>query len=69
MIQDGTSREAHADHADTGAAGRVWAAIAAVGQVLSALDDRNLPAALRVLEPARADDEAGRCTRCVTHGE
>jgi hypothetical protein len=53
----------------SGIARRGWAALAAIGTVLSALDDRNLPAALAALEPERGKDEGGRCTRCVTHGE
>ena len=38
-----------------------------IGEVLSALDDRNVLPAMRALEGER---EAGpRCTRCVTRGE
>jgi hypothetical protein len=46
-----------------------------IGQLVSALDDRNLARAMRLLEPERAtlapelQDEAPRCLRCVTHGE
>jgi hypothetical protein len=53
----------------SGAVRKGWAALAAIGQVLSALDDRNLPAALRVLEPERAEEKGRACRRCVTHGE
>ncbi|HLH98497.1 MAG TPA: hypothetical protein VKW08_25590 [Xanthobacteraceae bacterium] len=45
------------------------AALAEVGRVLSALDDRNPLTALRVLEPARAQEEGLRCSRCATRGE
>jgi hypothetical protein len=49
-----------------------------ISQIISALDDRNLLRAMRLLEPAaengqpapspdRAD--AARCVRCITHGE
>jgi hypothetical protein len=49
---------------------RPWAMI---GQLLSALDDRNLSRAMRVLDPERAPDadqkDAPRCVRCATRGE
>ena len=48
-----------------------------IGQLVSALDDRNLARAMRLLEPApqsatlapELQDEAPRCLRCITHGE
>jgi len=45
-----------------------------LGQLISALDDRNILRALRVLEPAesaehRPEQRDGRCVRCVTRGE
>jgi hypothetical protein len=44
-----------------------------IGQLLSALDDRDPVRALRVLEPERKgaepDGQDGRCVRCATHGE
>jgi hypothetical protein len=47
-----------------------------IGQLVSALDDRNLARAMRLLEPAPENslapelrDEAPRCERCITHGE
>jgi hypothetical protein len=48
-----------------------------IGQLVSALDDRNLARAMRLLEPApespplapELQDEAPRCLRCVTRGE
>jgi hypothetical protein len=48
-----------------------------IGQLVSALDDRNLARAMRLLEPAPENrplapelrDEAPRCVRCITHGE
>jgi hypothetical protein len=49
-----------------------------IGQIISALDDRNVLRALRLLEPATegAEPSAGsdqpdgpRCMTCVTHGE
>lgn len=46
-----------------------------IGAIISVLDDRNLDAALRLLEPARKardaapQEQAPRCTRCVTRGE
>jgi hypothetical protein len=47
-----------------------------LGQLISALDDRNILRAMRVLEPAdgaepssRPDERDGRCVRCVTRGE
>ena len=49
-----------------------------IGQIISALDDRNVLRALRLLEPAGEgshpslgpDQQDGpRCVNCVTHGE
>jgi hypothetical protein len=47
-----------------------------LGQLISALDDRNILRAMRVLEPAdgaepssRPDERDGRCVRCITRGE
>ncbi len=49
-----------------------------IGQLVSALDDRNPLPALRLLEPAAPGTElasdpnrqdAERCVRCITHGE
>ena len=48
-----------------------------IGQLVSALDDRNLGRAMRLLEPAaestalssELQDEAPHCVRCVTRGE
>jgi hypothetical protein len=44
-----------------------------IGQLLSALDDRNPTRALQVLEPERAsaepDGQDARCVRCATRGE
>ena len=48
-----------------------------IGQLISALDDRNLSAAMRLLEPAsesaersqKDPDEATRCVKCTTRGE
>jgi hypothetical protein len=48
-----------------------------IGQLISALDDRNLLAAMRLLEPAsesaerspKDPDEAPRCVKCTTRGE
>ena len=48
-----------------------------IGQLVSALDDRNLARAMRLLEPdaegaelaPEVQDEAPRCVRCITHGE
>jgi hypothetical protein len=47
-----------------------------IGQIISALDDRNVLRALRLLEPATeggepgSDQQAGpRCVKCVTTGE
>jgi hypothetical protein len=49
-----------------------------IGQIISALDDRNVARALRLLEPATegAEPSTGsdqpdgpRCMTCVTHGE
>jgi hypothetical protein len=48
-----------------------------IGQIISALDDRNLLRAMRLLEPAESGEpspgpdrpEAPRCVRCATHGE
>jgi hypothetical protein len=48
-----------------------------IGQIISALDDRNLLRAMRLLEPADSEEpspspdrsDAPRCVRCTTHGE
>jgi hypothetical protein len=48
-----------------------------ISQLVSALDDRNLARAMRLLEPvaegaepsAELQDEAPRCERCITRGE
>jgi hypothetical protein len=47
-----------------------------ISQLISALDDRNVLRAIRVLEPADksselspSDENAPRCVRCVTRGE
>jgi hypothetical protein len=48
-----------------------------ISQIISALDDRNVVRAMRLLEPgvessdlsARNQDDAPRCVRCVTRGE
>ena len=45
-----------------------------IAQLISALDDRNLSRAMRLLEPAKEGAEpdpqdAPRCVRCATHGE
>ena len=44
-----------------------------IGQLLTALDDRNPTRALQVLEPEREsaepDGQDARCVRCATHGE
>jgi hypothetical protein len=45
-----------------------------LGQLISALDDRNIVRALHVLEPADSAERGpeqrdGRCVRCVTRGE
>jgi hypothetical protein len=49
-----------------------------ISQIISALDDRNLSQAMRLLEPApeRAEPspepdqrDAARCVRCATRGE
>jgi hypothetical protein len=45
-----------------------------IAQIISALDDRNLARAMRLLEPASESAEpdspdAPRCVRCATHGE
>jgi hypothetical protein len=49
-----------------------------IGQIISALDDRNLTHAMRLLEPAAESaeptpspdrDDASRCVRCATRGE
>jgi hypothetical protein len=46
-----------------------------IGQIISALDDRNVLRALRLLEPATegapgSDQPDGpRCVKCATHGE
>jgi hypothetical protein len=48
-----------------------------IGQLVSALDDRNLERAMRLLEPAATSaehspepqDAAPRCVRCATRGE
>ena len=44
-----------------------WAVLAAIGEILSALDDRNVLPAMRALEPER--EQGPRCARCVTRGE
>lgn len=50
-----------------------------IGAIIAALDDRNLAAALRVLDPAgergaaglgpQGSTQAAGCARCVTRGE
>jgi hypothetical protein len=49
-----------------------------ISQLISALDDRNVLRAMRLLEPPDAGSEvsanpdqheAQRCARCITHGE
>jgi hypothetical protein len=47
-----------------------------ISQLISALDDRNVLRAIQLLEPADksaklspSDEDAPRCTRCVTRGE
>jgi hypothetical protein len=46
-----------------------------ISQLLSALDDRNVVRAVRLLEPAAEDpeqspkDQNPRCERCITRGE
>jgi hypothetical protein len=44
-----------------------------IGAIIGALDDRNLRAALRLLEPvsetAEPDGREPRCERCATRGE
>ena len=45
-----------------------------IGQIISALDDRNVLRALRLLEPATegapgSDQQDERCMKCATHGE
>jgi hypothetical protein len=45
-----------------------------IAQIISALDDRNLSRAMRLLDPARESAEsdqqdAPRCERCATRGE
>jgi hypothetical protein len=48
-----------------------------ISQIISALDDRNLLRAMRLLEPAASVEpspspdrpDAPRCVRCITHGE
>jgi hypothetical protein len=41
-----------------------------IGQLISALDDRNVLRALRLLEPAAGDQQDGpRCVKCITTGE
>jgi hypothetical protein len=49
-----------------------------ISQIISALDDRNLTRAMRLLEPAPESaertpspdrDEAPRCVQCITRGE
>jgi hypothetical protein len=47
-----------------------------ISQLISALDDRNIVRAIRVLEPAAnssdpssKDQDAPRCERCITRGE
>jgi hypothetical protein len=47
-----------------------------ISQLISALDDRNVLRAIRLLEPdaksserSPSDQDAPRCARCVTRGE
>jgi hypothetical protein len=49
-----------------------------IGQIISALDDRNVLRAMRLLEPAREttglspdpdQQEGARCVKCITRGE
>jgi hypothetical protein len=47
-----------------------------LSQLISALDDRNILRAIRVLEPSEraetpspSDQPDGRCVRCITRGE
>jgi hypothetical protein len=47
-----------------------------ISQLISALDDRNIVRAVRLLEPAAEDSERSpkdqdppRCERCITRGE
>jgi hypothetical protein len=43
-----------------------------IGQIISALDDRNLLRAMRLLAPASESAELSdgpRCVKCVTRGE
>jgi hypothetical protein len=47
-----------------------------IGQLISALDDRNVLRAVRLLEPARESAEISpdpeqqpRCVKCITRGE
>jgi hypothetical protein len=61
------------DDRTSAAAGTIWTAL---GQIMSALDDRDPSRALRVLAPKPeasaldSDQEIGpRCTRCATRGE
>ena len=51
---------------------------ATIGQIISALDDRNVLRAMRLLEPVSENSElspksdqqdAPRCVKCVTRGE
>jgi hypothetical protein len=48
-----------------------------ISQIISALDDRNVLRAMRLLEPVAESaelspkdrDDAPRCVKCATHGE
>jgi hypothetical protein len=48
-----------------------------IGQIIAALDDRNILRAVRLLEPAsesselspNPDQDEPRCVRCITRGE
>ncbi len=48
-----------------------------ISRIISALDDRNLSGAMRLLEPAESSEllsdpdrrEGARCVRCITRGE
>jgi hypothetical protein len=44
-----------------------------ISQLISALDDRNIVRAIRLLEPAddrsERSKDAPRCERCITRGE
>jgi hypothetical protein len=51
--------------------------LATIGQIISALDDRNVLRAVRLLEPASEssqpsadpEQEGPRCVKCITRGE